>query len=61
MTNKVELTQIREWVIIDRETGMASYFETFDEAIHSPIKGHVMSEYYYEYNYKNILCLKQEL
>jgi len=54
MTNKVELTQIREWVIIDRETGMASYFETFDEVIHSPIKGHVMSEYYYEYNYKNL-------
>jgi len=52
--NKVELTQVKEWVIIDRETDMVSYFETFDEAIHSPIKGHVMSKYYYETNYQNL-------
>lgn len=49
---KKELTEMKEWVVI---SGTEVYhFETFNEALHSPYKGHVMSKYYYEYNYKQI-------
>lgn len=51
MVNKRELTEIKEWVVIDRETNTVNYFETFDEALNSPIKGHLMSKYYYEHDY----------
>lgn len=50
--NKVELTEVKEWVVISGDE--VHYFDTFDEALHSPIKGHVMTKYYYDYNYRQI-------
>ena len=49
MVNKKELTEIKEWVVVEGITPY--YFETFEEAIHSPIKGHLMSKFYYDYCY----------
>ena len=49
---KKELTEIKEWVVVNGTE--VHHFETFNEALHSPYKGHVMSKYYYEYNYKQI-------
>lgn len=49
---KEDLTKMKDWVVVDRETDEVTYFETFDEAIHSPIKGHVMSKTYFDFNYK---------
>jgi len=48
---KEDLTKMKDWVLVDRETGAPNYFVTFDEAIHSPIKGHVMSKHYYDNHY----------
>jgi len=53
MVNRKELTEIKEWVVIDRKTNTVNYFETFDEALNSPIKGHLMSKYYYQTTYLN--------
>lgn len=53
MNSKVDATQIKEWVILDRDTNEPHYFNTWNEALHSPIKGHVMSKYYYKTTYKN--------
>lgn len=53
MNKKVDVTQIKQWVILDRDTNEPHYFETWDEALHSPIKGHVMSKYYYQTTYQN--------
>lgn len=55
MNKKVELTEVKEWVIVDRETGKLHYTETFQEALKSPIKGHVMTKHYYENDYKIII------
>jgi len=52
MNKKVDATQIKEWVILDRDTNEPHYFETWDEALHSPIKGHVMSKFYYLTTYQ---------
>lgn len=49
-TEKKELTEVIGWVVV---SGTEVYhFNTFEEALHSPYKGHVMSKYYYEYNYR---------
>jgi len=49
MWNKKELTEMKEWVVVEGAT--PHYFETFEEAVYSPIKGHLMSKFYYEYHY----------
>ena len=52
MMNRVELTQVKEWVVISGDNVYS--FNTFKEALYSPYKGHVMTKYYYEYTYKQI-------
>lgn len=41
------------WVVVSNE-GVFKY-ESFKKALESKAKGHVMSERYYEYHYKNDL------
>ena len=53
MNKRVELTDVKEWVIVDRETNMPHHVFTFKEALESPIKGHIMTKTYYETSYKS--------
>ena len=52
MTNRKELTEEKNWVVIDRETGMPHHVLTFKEALECPIKGTIMTKTYYETSYK---------
>ena len=54
MIEKKELTDEKNWVIIDNETKMPHHVLTFKEALESPIKGHIMTKQYYDYHYKEI-------
>ena len=51
MNNKVELTEVKDWVVVEREKWEPHYFDTFEEALKSPIKGHVMTKTYYDLHY----------
>jgi len=47
-----DITEQENWVVIETSTSKSHHFKTFSEALHSPIKGHVMTEQYYKYHYE---------
>ena len=47
-----DLTLEENWVVVKTPTLKPYYFKTFNEALHSPIKGHVMTKQYFEYHYE---------
>ena len=50
-----DITEQENWVVVETSTSKSHHFKTFNEALHSPIKGHVMTEQYYKHHYeKNI-------
>ena len=50
-----DITEQEDWVVVETSTLIPHHFKTFNEALHSPVKGHVMTEQYYKYHYeKNI-------
>ena len=54
MSNKKELTEIKDWVVIDRE-GKMHEFEDFYSALQSKVKGSVMTRYYYDFHYSKLI------
>jgi hypothetical protein len=46
------LTECKDWVVVEIPNLIPHYFTTFNEALSSPIKGHLMSEEYYRYHYE---------
>lgn len=40
------------WVVVETPTFKPHYFKTFNEALKSPVKGHVMTEQFYTYHYE---------
>ena len=55
MVNRKELTEEKDWVIVDRETDVPHYVTTFKEALEHSTKGSVMTKTYYENHYKSII------
>jgi hypothetical protein len=47
-----DITEQENWVVVETSTLIPHHFKTFNEALHSPIKGHVMTEQYYKYHYE---------
>ena len=47
-----DITEQENWVVVETPTFKPHYFKAFNEALHSPIKGHVMTEQYYKYHYE---------
>jgi len=47
-----DITEQENWVVVETATTKVHHFNTFNEALHSPIKGHVMTEQYYTYHYE---------
>jgi len=47
-----DITEQEDWVVVETATTKVHYFKTFNEALHSPVKGHVMTEQYYKYHYE---------
>ena len=52
MITRIDLTQLEGWIIYNPITGEVYRFDSFKEALTSPKKGHVMSEYYYNTDYR---------
>ena len=48
------LTECRDWVVVEIPNLIPHYFTTFNEALSSPIKGHLMSEEYYRCHYEQL-------
>ena len=47
-----DITEQEGWVVVEISTFKSHHFKTFNEALHSPIKGHVMTKQYFEYHYE---------
>ena len=47
-----DITEQENWVVVETATTKVHHFNTFKEALKSPIKGHVMTEQYYKYHYE---------
>ena len=47
-----DITEQEGWVVVETSTLIPHHFKTFNEALHSPIKGHVMTKQYFEYHYE---------
>jgi len=46
------LTLEENWVVVETPTLKPHYFKTFNEALTSHVKGHVMTEQFYTYHYE---------
>ena len=47
-----ELTEEQNWVIV-KDNKIVERYIKFEEAVHDT-RGHLMSEHYYEYHYKDL-------
>ena len=47
-----DITEQKDWVVVGIPNLIPHYFKTFNEALNSSIKGHLMTEEYYETAYK---------
>jgi hypothetical protein len=52
MIMRKNLTLEENWVVVETPTLKPHYFKTFNEALTSPVKGHVMTEQFYTYHYE---------
>ncbi len=43
------------WVVVETPLLKPHYFKTFNEALQSPIKGHLMTEQFYTCHYKEYI------
>lgn len=46
-----DVRTIGKWVVVSHDDNVY-HFDTFNEALHSPIKGHVMTEQFYKQCYE---------
>jgi hypothetical protein len=49
-----DITEQKDWVVVETPNLVPHYFTTFNEALSSPIKGHLMSEEYYRCHYEQL-------
>jgi len=47
-----DITEQEDWVVVETATTKVHHFNTFKEALESPIKGHVMTNQFYTYHYE---------
>lgn len=50
--DRKELTEEQNWVIV-KDNKIVERYIKFEEAVHDT-RGHLMSEHYYEYHYKDL-------
>ena len=48
---KKDISLEENWVVVETPILKPHYFKTFNEALKSPVKGHVMTEQYYKFHY----------
>lgn len=47
-----DVRNVSEWVVVETPMLKPHYFKTFNEALKSPVKGHLMTKQYYTYHYE---------
>jgi len=52
MIKRPDIREVNEWVVVERSTNKKYVFDTFESALKSPIKGHVMTNQFYTYHYE---------
>ena len=52
MIKHPDITEQEDWVVVETSTTKVHHFNTFKEALKSPIKGHVMTNQFYTYHYE---------
>ena len=50
--NYPDIREADSWVVVETPGLKAHHFNTFKEALKSPIKGHVMTNQFYTYHYE---------
>lgn len=55
--NRSDLKDVKNWVLVDVKNFAVHRFYTFEEALKSPIQGHLMTESFYKTEYREVFKL----
>ena len=53
MGKSLDVRKVDTWVIVEIPNFNPHYFDTFEEALNSPIRGHLMTNKFYKQSYEN--------